>query len=133
MLGTSWGIISVVVLLAYGNGFRGELDAGFRGGFSAGTVVVWPGQTSLQAGGERAGRSVRVTADDVLAIGELPLVKNVSPEFMQDFPTVYVNKQTSHLIRGVAATYGIMRAERPHPGGGVLAEADRRLRRRASS
>src|SRR6266850_8096733 len=61
MLGISWGIISVVVLLAYGNGFRGALDAGFRGAFSDGTVVVFPGQTSLQAGGERAGKRVRVT------------------------------------------------------------------------
>ena len=85
MLGISWGIISVVVLLAYGDGFRGALDAGFKGAFSDGTVVVFPGQTSLQAGGERAGKRVRVTVDDVLAIGEIPLVKNVSPEFMRDF------------------------------------------------
>jgi putative ABC transport system permease protein len=132
MLGISWGIISVVVLLAYGNGFRGALDAGFRGAFSAGTVVVWPGQTSLQAGGERAGKSVRVTADDVLAIGDLPLVKNVSPEFMQDFPTVYGNRQTSHLIRGVAASYGMMRAENPQAGGRFLDEDDVRLRRRVA-
>src|SRR6266513_4039465 len=83
MLGISWGIISVVVLLAYGNGFRGALDAGFRGSFSDGTVVVFPGQTSLQAGGERAGKRIRVTPDDIASIGELPLVKNVSPEFMQ--------------------------------------------------
>ncbi|MBI3491509.1 MAG: ABC transporter permease, partial [Acidobacteria bacterium] len=61
MLGISWGIISVVVLLAYGNGFRGALDAGFRGAFSDGTVISFPGQTSLQAGGERAGKRVRVT------------------------------------------------------------------------
>src|SRR6266705_1009434 len=89
MLGISWGIISVVVLLAYGNGFRAALDAGFRGAFSDGTVVSFPGQTSLQAGGERAGKRVRVTTEDVLAIGELPLVKSVSPEFMQEFPVVY--------------------------------------------
>src|SRR5262249_14974236 len=44
MLGISWGIISVVVLLAYGDGFRGALDAGFRGAFSDGTVVTFPGQ-----------------------------------------------------------------------------------------
>src|SRR5262249_42100548 len=86
MLGISWGIIAVVVLLAYGNGFRGALDAGFRGAFSDGTVVTFPGQTSLQAGGERAGKRVRVTIDDVTALGELPLVKTVSPEFMQEFP-----------------------------------------------
>lgn len=132
MLGISWGIISVVVLLAYGNGFRSALDAGFRGAFSDGTVVSWPGQTSLQAGGERAGKRVRVTADDVLAIGELPLVKNVSPEFMQDFPIVYGNKQSSHLVRGVSASYGTMRSEKPQAGGRFLEEEDIRLRRRVA-
>src|SRR4029077_3877279 len=95
MLGISWGIISVVVLLSYGDGFRGALDAGFRGAFSDGTVIGFPGQTSQQAGGERAGTRVRVTADDVITMGELPLVKNVSPEFMVEFPVVYGNKQSS--------------------------------------
>jgi putative ABC transport system permease protein len=132
MLGISWGIISVVVLLAYGNGFRSALDAGFRGAFSDGTVVSWPGQTSLQAGGERAGKRVRVTAEDVGAIGELPLVKNISPEFMQDFPVVYGNKQSTHLVRGVAAAYGTMRAEQPQAGGRFLNEEDIRLRRRVA-
>jgi len=130
MLGISWGIISVVVLLAYGNGFRGALDAGFRGAFSDGTVISFPGQTSLQAGGERAGKRVRVTADDVLAIGELPLIKNISPEFMQEFPTVYGNKQSSYMVRGVAASYGAMRAEKPQAGGRFLEDDDIRLRRR---
>src|SRR5581483_3622557 len=80
MLGISWGIISVVVLLAYGEGFRRALDAGFKGAYADGTVIVFPGQTSMQAGGERAGRRVRVTADDVLSLADMPLVKAVSPE-----------------------------------------------------
>ena len=132
MLGISWGIISVVVLLAYGDGFRGALDAGFRGAFSDGTVVTFPGQTSLQAGGERAGKRIRVTADDVTAMGELPLVKNASPEFMQEASIGYGNKQSSHLVRGVSAAYGVMRAETPQPGGRFLEEEDVRLRRRVA-
>ncbi len=132
MLGISWGIISVVVLLAYGNGFGGALDAGFRGAFSDGTVVVFPGQTSMQAGGERAGKRLRITSDDVMAVGELPLVKNVSPEFMKEFPITYGNKQSSHLIRAVAASYGQMRAEKPQAGGRFLEDEDIRLRRRVA-
>ena len=132
MLGISWGIISVVVLLAYGDGFRSALDAGFRGAFSDGTVITFPGQTSLQAGGERAGKRLRVTPDDVMAIGELPLVKNVSPEFMQEASIVFGNKQSSHLVRGVAASYGVMRAEKPQAGGRFLDEEDVRLRRRVA-
>jgi putative ABC transport system permease protein len=132
MLGISWGIISVVVLLAYGDGFRGAIDAGFKGAYSDGTVIVFPGQTSLQAGGERAGKRVRVTVDDVLAVGEMPLVKAVSPEFMRDFPVVYANRQSSHLVRAVAASYGGMRSEVPQPGGRFLEEEDVRLRRRVA-
>ena len=58
MLGISWGIISVVVLLAYGDGFGGALDAGFRGAFSDGTVVVVP-RADQPAGGRRARRQAR--------------------------------------------------------------------------
>ena len=58
MLGISWGIISVVVLLAYGNGFRAALDAGFRGAFSDGTVVV-VARPDEPAGGRRARRQTR--------------------------------------------------------------------------
>src|SRR3954466_2349384 len=97
MLGISWGIISVVVLLAYGEGFRKALDAGFKGAYADGTVIVFPGQTSLQAGGERAGKRIRVTVDDVLTLSEMPLVKAVSPEFMSEFSVVYGNKESSHL------------------------------------
>jgi putative ABC transport system permease protein len=132
MLGISWGIISVVVLLTYGEGFRGAIDAGFKGAYSDGTVIVFPGQTSLQAGGERAGKRVRVTVEDVLALGEIPLVKNVSPEFMHEFPIVYGNKQSSHLIRAVSASYGGMRSEIPQSGGRFLEEEDVRLRRRVA-
>ena len=132
MLGISWGIVAVVVLLAYGNGFRTALEAGFHGAFSDGTVVSFPGQTSLQAGGERAGRRVRVTIDDVLTMAEIPLVKNISPEFMREFSIVYGNKESSHLIRGVAASYGVMRSERPQPGGRFLDEDDVRLHRRVA-
>ncbi len=132
MLGISWGIISVVVLLAYGEGFRRALDAGFKGAYADGTVIVWPGQTSLQAGGERAGKRVRVTVDDVLTMADLPLVKAVSPEFMQEFPIIYGDRESSHLVRAVSAAYGPMRSEKPQPGGRFINEEDVRLRRRVA-
>ncbi|HVF91695.1 MAG TPA: ABC transporter permease, partial [Blastocatellia bacterium] len=56
MLGISWGIVTVVLLMSYGNGFHSALVYGFHGSFSDGTVVVFGGQTSAQAGGERAGK-----------------------------------------------------------------------------
>src|SRR4030095_861546 len=60
------------------------------------------------------------------------VVKTVSREFMQEASIVYGNKQSSHLVRGVAASYGVMRAEKPQAGGRFLEEEDTRLRRRVA-
>src|SRR4029078_2611652 len=82
MGGISWGIVSVVVLLAYGQGFNQALLRGFKGAFGDGVTIMFPGQTSMQAGGERAGRRVRFRLADAEAAGASPLVKLWSPEYM---------------------------------------------------
>jgi putative ABC transport system permease protein len=133
MLGISWGIVSVVMLLSYGNGFHGALTRGFANAFGSGVVVVWPGQTSMQAGGERAGRRVRLTIDDAKAVAELPLVRFASPELVENMNISYGTRQTSYLVRGVAPEYGGMRAEYPAPGQGrFLNGEDLELRRRVA-
>jgi len=45
---------------------------------------------------------------------------------------VYGKKQSSHLVRGVAGSYGTMRSEKPQTGGRFLDEDDVRLRRRVA-
>ena len=86
----------------------------------------------MGAGGERAGRRVRITVAQALEVGELPLVKHVSPELFQDLPISYGNKQGSYLVRAVAALYGEMRSEIPLPGGRFLDDEDVRLHRRVA-
>lgn len=132
MLGISWGIVSVVMLLAYCNGFRDALAKGFANAFGTGVVISWPGQTSMQAGGERAGKRVRITVEQALMLKELPLVKNVSPELVEDLPVAYGTKQTSYLIRAVATSYGAMRTQIPVEGGRFFDDEDVRLRRRVA-
>jgi hypothetical protein len=53
MTGIAWGIVAVVLLMAYGNGFHDAIMTGFRRAFSNGTVVVWNGQSGT---GRRACR-----------------------------------------------------------------------------
>jgi putative ABC transport system permease protein len=133
MLGISWGIVSVVTLMAYGNGFHAAIVHGFKNAFGDGTVVIWPGQTSMQAGGERAGRRVRLTVQDVEAIEELPLVKSASPEIVRWLPLAYETRQAQQAVRGVNRVYGIMRSERPAPGQGrFLDDEDIAQRRRVA-
>jgi putative ABC transport system permease protein len=131
MLGISWGIVSVVMLLSYGNGFRDALARGFRGAFGDGVVIAWPGQTSQQAGGERAGKRIRLKLEDVLAVREAPYVKFVSPEFTRDFPVVWGTKQGSYLVRGVSPEYALMRSQ-PAGAGRFFDAEDVRLQRRVA-
>lgn len=129
MLGISWGIVSVVMLLAYGEGFNQALKRGFQGAYGDGVTIMFPGQTSMQAGGERAGRPVRIRMADAEAVGQLPLVKMWSPEFMQEVPVVWGAKLSSYRARAVAPSYGIMRNQ-PAAQGRFIDAEDVRLQRR---
>src|SRR5579862_1068640 len=80
MLGMAWGIATVVLLLAYGSGFETGLWAAFRS-FGTNLVFIFPGRTSLQAGGTKAGSEVKLTVNDLEYIrNEVPLLKRISPE-----------------------------------------------------
>ena len=80
MFGILWGMISVVVLSATGEGFRrGNDKVLLELGRNIG--IVWGGRTSLQAGGERAGRQIPLTLDDARALAaESSMIAVVSPE-----------------------------------------------------
>src|SRR5258706_16390885 len=80
MLGIVWGIATVTLLVAYGNSFRSILVGGFDA-FGKSVVIGWPGQTSEQPGGQRAGKRVSLEQADVDLIKETaPLVKYVCRE-----------------------------------------------------
>jgi len=83
MLGMAWGIATVVLLLAYGAGFGHAIEAIFA---SWGTRIigVFPGRTSQQAGGQKAGTQIRFTIDDLGRItAAAPLVNRITPEIDQ--------------------------------------------------
>lgn len=131
MLGISWGIVSVVMLLAYGNGFDAALLRGFEGAFGDGVSIVAGGQTSLQAGGERAGQRIRLRLADAEVVGQVPFVKQWSPEYIQMTPIAWRDKQSSYVSRGVAPSYASMRSEQAAVGRFINAE-DVRLQRRVA-
>src|SRR5262252_4212170 len=85
MLGIVWGLASVVILLAYGQGLGGSVLHAFLN-MGNNVIVMWPGQTSLQAGGQRAGKAVKYELEDVEAIrDEVPIIRAVSGEIDRDF------------------------------------------------
>src|SRR5205823_8854328 len=78
MLGMAWGIATVVLLLAYGSGFERGLMIAFET-FTGNLIGVFPGRTSMEAGGTKAGVEVKLTTDDLEWLrNEVPLIKRVS-------------------------------------------------------
>src|SRR6476619_7139773 len=67
MFGILWGVISVVILSATGEGFRRGNEHVLKE-LGKNIAIVWGGRTSLQAGGVRAGRQILLTVEDARAL-----------------------------------------------------------------
>ena len=84
MIGMAWGIATVVLLLAYGAGFARAFEAIFAE-WGTHTIGVFPGRTSEQACGDKAGVRVRLTLDDVDRVSaSVPGIGLISPATYQD-------------------------------------------------
>src|SRR5579883_2349823 len=128
MTGISWGIVAVTLLLSYGSGFRSVLLYTFEV-FGKGAVICWPGTTSEQAGGERAGKQVRFEQEDADVVkAQSPLIKRVTLESVKFLGVSHDERLADNAVRGVYPEYGEMRNEVPSDGRWISADdiAERR-------
>jgi len=131
MLSIVWGVASLMLLLSYGEGFDQALTKAFLQ-IGKDLVVIFPGQTSMQAGGERSGRWIRLELDDVKAIQEgVPTVEAVSPEVRRFWPISYNDRTRSYGVSGVFACYERIRSA-ALAAGRYLSEEDILHRRRVA-
>jgi len=109
MLGMAWGIATVVLLLAYGTGFENALWIAFRS-WGTNLVFVFPGRTSLQAGGTKAGSEIKLTVNDLDYLqNEVPLLKRISPEAAKQCLVAYGIRSDNYGVSGVYPYYSHMR------------------------
>jgi putative ABC transport system permease protein len=108
MLGMAWGIATVVMLLAYGDGF-GQACANIFANFGTKLVIIVPGKTSMQAGGQKSGVAVRFTQEDVEALAtNLPQITHITPEVGKQGNVQYENRSFTFPVSGNDPTvYGI--------------------------
>src|SRR5208337_4411719 len=103
MAGMAWGIATVVLLLAYGNGFGRAIENIFQS-FGATAVGIFPGRTSQQAGGNKAGVQVRFTNDDIeLLRNNVPLCKHVVRMSQKDSSVQKGNRTFTMPVMGLDA------------------------------
>ena len=100
MLGMGWGIATVVMLLAYGDGF-GRACANIFANFGTKLVIVVPGKTSLQAGGQKAGVPIRFTLEDVETLTtNLPQIAHITPEVSKQASVQYETRTFTWQVTG---------------------------------
>jgi putative ABC transport system permease protein len=101
MLGMAWGIATVVLLLAYGSGFGTAIENIFQS-FGAKAVGIFPGRTSEQAGGNKAGVQVKFTSDDIeLLRNVVPLIRHTSRESDKQATVQNGNRSFSFPVNGI--------------------------------
>jgi putative ABC transport system permease protein len=109
MMGIVWGLTTVVLLLGYGQSVSEGVLAAFLG-IGNNVIMVWEGQTSMQAGGQRAGKRIHFKYDDLQAIrDEAPLVRLLSGEWDDGLAYKYGDKIISVSSKAVQYPYGEMR------------------------
>src|SRR5271169_920289 len=100
MLGMAWGIATVVMLLAYGDGF-GQACANIFANFGSKLVIVVPGRTSMQAGGQKAGIPIRFTQDDLDTLTtNLPQISHITPSVDKQVSVQYDTRIFTFTVTG---------------------------------
>ena len=100
MLGMAWGIATVVMLLAYGDGF-GQACTNIFANFGTKMVIVVPGTTSMQAGGSKSGVPIRLTLEDVDALTtNIPQITHITPEVGKQVTVQYDTRAFTWSVTG---------------------------------
>src|ERR1700752_3615034 len=109
MLGIVWGLVTVVLLLSYGRSLGTEVLNGFMG-LGNNVIMMWGGQTSMQAGGERSGKRIKFKDGDTEAVRDaVPFLTAVSSESDDGFSFKYGPKGVNISTKAFDLPYGGMR------------------------
>jgi len=111
MFGIAWGIVSIVLMVAAGEGLRKGQEDQTRN-LGKDIMIVFHGRTSLQAGGTRAGRVVHWEDPDVQAVhSEAPDCEYAIPELEQEDVRTHSNyNNAAFLITGSYPEFGYIRS-----------------------
>src|ERR1700724_899008 len=111
MFGIAWGIVSIVLMVAAGEGLRKGQEEQARN-LGKDVMIVFHGRTSLQAGGTHAGRVVHWDDPDVAVVqAESPDCEYAIPELEQDTVRIHSNFNNAALtVTGSYPQFGYIRS-----------------------
>jgi putative ABC transport system permease protein len=111
MFGIAWGIVSIVLMVAAGEGLRKGQEEQTKT-LGKDIMIVFHGRTSLQAGGTRAGQVVHWEDADVQAVQtQSPDCQYAIPELEQQDVRTHSNyNNASFLVTGSYPEFGDIRS-----------------------
>jgi putative ABC transport system permease protein len=126
-----WGTMSILLLLAFGQGLKEQLDRNSRG-LGENIMIVWGGQTSIPYEGLPRGRRIRFMPEDVEVIKKsIPEIERIGAEYSRwGIDLVRGKTVLSQHVCGEYPTYREMRTHYESAGGRYLNQTDMELKRR---
>lgn len=127
----AWGTISIVLLLAFGEGLKRSLTK-TQHGLGEDIVVMWGGQTSIPYQGMGKGRRIWFIDEDVeLLKKRVPQIEFISGEYARWGVSLTYKKNTvSEHVTGVYPSFKDMRAHYAEIGGRFIDDLDMQDKRR---
>jgi len=131
VMALTWGTISIVLLLSFGEGLKRNLEHNQKG-MGEGIVVVWPGETEKAFQGLPKGRQIHLEPEDVpYVLANVPEIAAASGEMRNwGIQLAYGKKSVNSRAFGVEPVYETLRANYPEAGGRFINATDMTERRR---
>jgi putative ABC transport system permease protein len=126
-----WGTISIVMLLAFGEGMKRSLTRA-QHGMGKDIVVMWGGQTSIPFQGLGKGRRIRFVDEDIEFLKKkVPEIEAAGGEYNRWGASITYKKNTvSERVNGIYPCYEDMRAHYAEMGGRFINDLDMKSKRR---
>ncbi|HET7436201.1 MAG TPA: ABC transporter permease [Thermoanaerobaculia bacterium] len=127
----AWGTVAILLLLAFGEGLKRQLDKNRRS-TGENLAVMWPGETTKPWNGMPPGRAIRPRIDDVdLIRAQMPELKSAHGELTSWRTALQYGKKTVNgRVIGAQRSYGESRVHYPVAGGRWIDAEDEAQRRR---
>jgi putative ABC transport system permease protein len=133
IFGIVWGTVAIIVLLAFGMGFKKQLGISMHG-IGESIAIMFPGSTTKPYQGFGIGRPMSFIEDDAkLLESQVPGIGKISPEYSsRETPLRYGANIINTSVAGVYPIYSEIRNVTPEMGGRFIDEPDLRDRKRVA-
>ncbi|MEX0607973.1 MAG: ABC transporter permease [Balneolaceae bacterium] len=130
VFGIMWGTATLILLLAFGMGFRDQTILNMRG-MGDQLAIMFGGQTTKPFEGYGIGRPIRYReADAQILQDQITEIDVATPEYVQNLEISYGEKRRNSSLGGVYPIYRELRNTFEREGGRWLNERDLEERRR---